>query len=250
MHKKTTIISLEVNNVTFSEGLQKVTEAGLKRQPGFVCFANVHMVVEAYKSESFKKDLEKATYIFPDGKPLALYCRWFNKTRQERIAGMDFMPALLKKADEHGAKVFFYGSTQETLTKIEQHIKQAYPRAVFAGAIAPPFQLLTDTEINQHIQQINDSGAQFVLVALGCPKQEKWMAAHYQSIQALLLGVGGAFPVVAGVRKRSPQWMQRFALEWLYRLLQEPGRMLKRYLYTNIYFIGLVIKQALQRTFF
>lgn len=221
----------------------------MKRQSGFVCFANVHMVIEAYKDTSFKKDLQKATYIFPDGKPLALFCRWFNKIPQERVAGMDFMPAILKKADEHAGKIFLYGSTQEVLLKIKSHIRQAYPNAAFAGAIAPPFGQLSEGEINDHLQQINASGANFILVALGCPKQEKWMAAHYQSIQGLLLGLGGAFEVVAGIRKRSPRWMQRLSLEWLYRLLQEPGRMFKRYLYTNLYFIGLVTKQ-MWRSFF
>lgn len=103
--------------------------------------------------------------------------------------------------------------------------------------------------MNNHVQQINASGAHFVLVALGCPKQEKWMAAHYQELQGILLGVGGAFPVVAGMRKRCPQWMQKFALEWLYRLLQEPARMYKRYLYTNFYFIRLVIKQLFRTLF-
>lgn len=249
MDKKTKIISLEVNNLTFSESLQKVCEAGLKHQSGFVCFANVHMVVEAYKDASLRKDLQKATYIFPDGKPLALFCRGFNKTPQERIAGMDFMPAILQKAQEHAASVFFYGSTEETLIKIREHMREAYPQAIFAGAISPSFNGLSTTEMNNHVQQINASGAHFVLVALGCPKQEKWMAAHYQELQGILLGVGGAFPVVAGMRKRCPQWMQKFALEWLYRLLQEPARMYKRYLYTNFYFIRLVIKQLFRTLF-
>ena len=107
---------------------------------------------------------------------------------------------------------------------------------------------MTDEEIKTHISRINESGAHFVLVALGCPKQEKWMAANYKDINAVLLGLGGAFPVVAGLQKRAPVWMQKIALEWLYRLIQEPGRLFKRYFYTNSYFMALLMKQLMSRS--
>ncbi len=245
MNKTTQIISLRINNFSFSESLQITWDAGMAHEPGFVCFANVHMVVEAYKDNTFKNDLQKARYIFPDGQPLTVFCRWFGHTRQERVSGMDFMPALLQKANEQGARVYLYGSTPEVLAKLAERIKSAYPRAVLAGAISPPFRTLSADETDGYIKQINDSAPHFVLVALGCPKQEKWMARHYTAINAPLLGVGGAFPVIAGTQKRAPLWMQHFALEWLYRLIQEPRRMFSRYLYTNSLFFWLVLKKLL-----
>ena len=156
---------------------------------------------------------------------------------------MDFMPAILQKAHDLKASVFLYGSTTEVLKKIEERIRTDFPQAVFAGAISPPFRQLAEAEIQSHISQINGSGAHFVLVALGCPKQEKWMAKNYAAIDAVLLGLGGAFPVVAGVQKRAPVWMQKMALEWLFRLMQEPRRLFKRYLYTNLYFLWLLLKK-------
>ena len=249
MNKTTEIISLSVNNFTFSESLQNVWDAGMAHQPGFICFANVHMVIEAHTDDSFRQDLQKARFIFSDGKPLALFCSWFRHTPQERVAGMDFMPAILQRADEQGARVFLYGSTPAVLEKLQAHIHSVYPRVELAGAISPPFRTLSPDETAEHIQQINDSNAHFVLVALGCPKQEKWMARHYTSINAALLGVGGAFPVMAGTQKRAPRWMQRFALEWFYRLLEEPRRMFPRYLYTNSYFTWLVLKDLVLRPF-
>jgi N-acetylglucosaminyldiphosphoundecaprenol N-acetyl-beta-D-mannosaminyltransferase len=143
--------------------------------------------------------------------------------------------------------VFLYGSTPKVLEKIKDRIRSRYPGAIIAGAISPPFRELNETEIKEHIQQINESEAHYVLVALGCPKQEKWMATNYNSINAVLLGLGGAFPVAAGLQKRSPAWMQKLSLEWMYRLIQEPRRLFKRYFYTNTLFLWLLAKELLKK---
>jgi N-acetylglucosaminyldiphosphoundecaprenol N-acetyl-beta-D-mannosaminyltransferase len=241
------IISLAIDDISFKDSLQKIVDRGLQKKSGFICFANVHMVIEAHNDDAFRKSLEKALFVLPDGKPLCSAARWIYHKKQERISGMDFMPALLEQADLLGAKIFLYGSTNEVLSKLAERINEKYPEAIIAGKISPPFRQLTSDETDSYLREINESGAQFVLVALGCPKQEKWMAANYERISAVLLGVGGAFPVVAGLQKRSPVWMQKFALEWLYRLFQEPGRMFKRYLYTNSLFIALLIKELFFR---
>lgn len=247
MYERSRIISLHVHHLSFRESIDQVSALGLQHQHAFVCFANVHMVIEAHNDLSFQKVLDEATLVLPDGKPVAMACRWLHKRKQERISGMDFMPALLQKAHELNARIFLYGSTDEVLKKIEQRIQADFPQAVFAGAISPPFRPLTEEEIKAHISQINESDAHFVLVALGCPKQEKWMAKNYSAVNAVLLGLGGAFPVTAGVQKRAPVWMQKMALEWLFRLIQEPRRMFKRYFYTNLHFIGLLTKELFKR---
>ena len=237
------IVGLKIHHLSFKESIQQVSIWGQNHQHGFVCFANAHMTIEAYKDPSFKNDINNALLILPDGKPVALAFTWLYKKKQERIAGMDFLPAILKQSDSVGAKIFLYGSTEEVLKKMIGKIEMEYPNVRIVGAISPAFRPLSDTENNEHIDRINSSGAQLVLVALGCPKQEKWMAKHYQHINAILLGLGGAFPVLAGTQKRSPLWMQKAGLEWLYRLLQEPRRLFKRYLYTNTLFIFLLIRQ-------
>ncbi len=112
-----------------------------------------------------------------------------------------------------------------------------------AGSWSPPFRPLTDTEKEDDIRRINDSGAHLVFVALGCPKQERWMAENKGKIHAVMLGVGGAFPVYAGLQRRAPEWMQKYALEWVFRLCQEPKRMWKRYLVTNTLFCILLAKE-------
>ena len=111
---------------------------------------------------------------------------------------------------------------------------------------SPPFRVLTEAETETEIQQINASGANMILVALGCPKQERWMANMKGKINAVMVGVGGAFPMLVGIQKRAPLWMQKNSLEWFYRLVQEPRRLFKRYFITNSLFIVLIIKGKIQ----
>lgn len=245
MIDRSRILSLSIDHLSFRESLDRILARGLDRQQGFVCFANVHMVIEAHNDAVFRNGLKDAWLVLPDGKPVALASNWLHGKKQERISGMDFMPAILQEAHKSKARIFLYGSTEDVLEKIKKRMRSDYPEAVVAGAISPPFRELTEEEIQDNIRRINESAPHLVMVALGCPRQEKWMAKHYQKIDAVLLGLGGAFPVTAGVQKRAPAWMQQLALEWLFRLVQEPRRMFKRYFYTNLLFTWLLGKELL-----
>ncbi len=247
MFDRSRIVSLYIHHLSFKESLDQVSLWGMQHKPGFVCFANVHMVIEAHNDPAFAQLLNEATLVLPDGKPVALACNWLYKKKQERVSGMDFMPAILAEADKLNARIFLYGSTEQVLEKLKQRVQAEFPGAAIAGTISPPFRQLSEEEMQRHIQTINDVAPNFVLLALGCPKQEKWMAKNYSRINAMLLGLGGAFPVMAGLQKRAPSWMQRLALEWLYRLGQEPRRMFRRYFYTNLYFIVLFTKELVRK---
>jgi N-acetylglucosaminyldiphosphoundecaprenol N-acetyl-beta-D-mannosaminyltransferase len=185
--------------------------------------------------------------VLADGKPLATACSLLHHKIQERISGMDFMPSILEIANERKMSVFFYGSAPAVLKALQEKINDRYPEVRFAGAISPPFRPATEEEVRENIDQINQSGAQLIFVALGCPRQEKWMADHFDKINGVLLGVGGAFPVMAGIQKRAPRWMQNLSLEWLYRLFQQPRRLFKRYLFTNTYFLLLLTREWMKR---
>ena len=132
---------------------------------------------------------------------------------------------------------YFYGSTPETLALLRQVLKRRYPGAVIAGMESPPFRPLTEEEDAAAVARINAARPDFVWVGLGAPKQERWMAAHRGKVQALMVGVGAAFDYEAGNIRRAPAWMQRCSLEWLYRLLQDPRRLFKRYFVTNTKFM-------------
>jgi N-acetylglucosaminyldiphosphoundecaprenol N-acetyl-beta-D-mannosaminyltransferase len=237
MPEKLRIISLSVDHLSFREGLDTVIGWAKERKPSYVCFANVHMVIEAYRSADFLAQLDAASLVVTDGKPLTTACYSLYRKRQERISGMDFMPAAIAAAEKEGLTVFLYGSSPEVLDQLNVELGRKYPRLRIGGMISPPFRALTTEETDAHLDQINGSGAQLLFVSLGCPKQEKWMAMHHQKIRAVCLGVGGAFPVMAGFQQRAPKWMQNLALEWFYRLMLEPKRMFGRYLKTNSLFI-------------
>lgn len=240
MSEKLRIISLNIDHLSFRECLDMVIGWGKERKPSYVCFANVHMVIEAYKSAEFAEQVNGASLVVTDGKPLTAACYSLYRKRQERISGMDFMPAVLEAAGKEGLTIFLYGSSSDVLGGLSAEIMRRYPAIRLGGMISPPFRPLSPEETDADIEAINRSGAQLLLVSLGCPKQERWMADNYRKISAVCLGVGGAFPVMAGLQRRAPRWMQRWGLEWLYRLMLEPKRMFPRYLKTNSLFIYLM----------
>ena len=242
MFEKLKIVSLNIDHLSFSKSLDQVTEWALNKRSSYVCFANVHMIIEAYKNHSFLVKVNDADLVLADGKPVAIACKILHHKKQERISGMDLAPRVLEKANENKLSVFVYGSTAEVHDAIKEKINFKYPDIVLGGFISPPFRNLTENEIQNDIETINRSGPHIILVALGCPKQEKWMAENSNKINAVLLGIGGALPVIAGIHKRAPRWMQNMALEWLYRLIQQPGRLFKRYVYTNSWFLFLLVK--------
>lgn len=210
----------------------------------FICLSNVHTTVMSDKDEEYRKIQNAAFLALPDGSPLALVQRLRGYKGAEQVAGPDLMPALWKATENTAVSHYFYGSTQETIDALESRLKSGYPGLSIAGMEAPPFRPLTKEEDEEAVRRINESGASIVWVGLGAPKQERWMYEHQDKINALMLGVGAGFDFHAGTVKRAPGWMRNHYLEWLYRLIQDPKRLWKRYVETNGKFVLLSIKDA------
>jgi N-acetylglucosaminyldiphosphoundecaprenol N-acetyl-beta-D-mannosaminyltransferase len=208
-----------------------------------VCVANVHMVMEAHRDPSFANVLQRADLVTPDGMPLVWMMRRLGKPEQDRMAGLDILMALCETAEADGTSIYLLGSTDEVLTEIISRMRQSYPRLHIAGFESPPFRPLSQEEDDAIVDRINSSSAGFVFVALGCPKQERWMSDRQGRVQAVMIGLGGAFPVYAGVHKRAPRWIREAGWEWAYRLIQEPRRLWRRYWETNLPFISLAFRQ-------
>lgn len=211
----------------------------------FICLSNVHTTVMAEADEEYRIIQNSAFLALPDGSPLALVQRLRGYKEAEQVPGPDLMPALWKVTENTEISHYFYGSTPETIDALHAKIKEKYPLLKIAGMESPPFRPLSEEENREVIQKINDSGASIVWVGLGAPKQERWMYEHQDRINALMLGVGAGFDFHAGTVKRAPLWMRNHYLEWLYRLVQDPGRLWKRYVKTNSKFLMLSIKDAL-----
>lgn len=210
----------------------------------FICLSNVHTTVMSDKNEEYKKIQNAAFLALPDGSPLALVQRLRGYRGAEQVAGPDLMPALWKATEHTDISHYFYGSSQETIEALEKNLRKKYPGLKIAGMEAPPFRPLTKEEDEEAVKRMNDSGAAIVWIGLGAPKQEKWMYEHRETVNALMLGVGAGFDFHAGTVKRAPGWMRNHYLEWLYRLIQDPKRLWKRYVETNGKFLLLSIKDA------
>jgi N-acetylglucosaminyldiphosphoundecaprenol N-acetyl-beta-D-mannosaminyltransferase len=245
--KKNRVVSLDLTTGPYCAFVEGIAELGEQRFSSYVCVANVHMCIEAWQNPEFAAVVNGADIATPDGVPLAKGLKLLYGIDQERVAGMDLLPDLIAEAERRGLSLFFYGSTDEVLAKITERIGGEHPGAKFAGAVSPPFRVLSEKEEGEMVEKINNSGANVVLVALGCPKQERWMARHKGKINAVMVGVGGAFPVYAGIQARAPEWMQRCSLEWLYRLWQEPRRLFKRYFVTNSLFLLLMARELVRK---
>lgn len=203
----------------------------------YICVANVHTTVTAHDDPSYRAVQNGAVMALPDGGPLSQYSRRKGFAQAARVTGPDLMKEMLRESAQKHYRHYFYGSTQETLDILREKITRNYPGAVIAGMASPPFRPLTEEEDAAAVAAINEARPDFVWVGLGAPKQERWMAAHQGRVHALMLGVGAAFDYEAGNIRRAPRWMQRYNLEWLYRLLQDPKRLFKRYFVTNTKFL-------------
>lgn len=239
------ILTSPISLGSFDECVRRILSLGKLHQSSFTCCANVHMVVEAYKDPSFESVLAAADQVTADGMPIAKGIKMMYGIDQERVAGMDMFPELLEKAEEEGLSVYLYGDTDETLSRVEEKALSEHPALKIAGTCSPPFRQLTEEEELEIVNGIRQSGAHIVFVALGCPKQERWMASHKGIVEASMVGIGNAFRTYLGVEQRAPEWMQKNSLEWLYRFIQNPRRLWKRYVSTNSLFLLLMLKNWL-----
>lgn len=238
------VIKLNISSQPYNSFLSDIVTLAGKRRSSYVCVANVHMCIEVYDDNSFEKVVNNADLVTPDGMPLAKAIKLLYGVNQDRVAGMDLLPDLLEEAEIIGLRCFIYGGSDSMLEKSKVYIQEHYPN-LKCGYHSPPFRSLSLEEEQADCDMISAFGAHLVFVALGCPKQEKWMARMRGRINACMLGIGGALPVMIGMQERAPQWMQKASLEWLYRLSQEPKRLFKRYAYTNTKFLYLLFKQKI-----
>ncbi|HEY4652793.1 MAG TPA: WecB/TagA/CpsF family glycosyltransferase [Pontibacter sp.] len=244
---KRRLLSSDITAGSFKKFVEQVFWLSEHKESSYVCFANVHMLVEAYRNRDFNRILNNADVAAPDGGPLSKLMKMLYGQQQDRVAGMDLLPALLQEAEARGKSVYFYGSTDQVLEAVVKTAKQKHPNLRIAGHYSPPFRKLTHIEDAAIVDMINDAKPDLVFVALGCPKQERWMAEHKGKVNACMLGVGQAYMTFAGLEKRLPKWARDMSLEWVYRLWQEPGRLWKRYLVTNSVFVALTLKLLVSR---
>ena len=203
----------------------------------YICVSNVHTTVTAYEDQEYRKIQNGGIMAIPDGGPLSSVGQKRGFKNMKRTTGPSLMGEIFKISASKGYRHYFYGSTDETLEKLFNVLNDTYPGIQIAGMYSPPFRPMTDDEDRAIVDRINKTMPDIIWVGLGAPKQEKWMAAHQGKVNGLMVGVGAGFDYHAGNIRRAPEWMQKNNLEWVYRLLQDPKRLFKRYWHTNTKFI-------------
>ena len=217
------------------------------RQRGYICVAAVHTVMACQEDRELRDAVLGSDLTVPDGQPLVWAMNALGHDLSSRVYGPDLMARYCERAALTGARMFLYGGrNQGALVQLALNLRTAYPGLNIVGGYAPPFRPLTGEEEDFVLDEINRSQADVVWVGIGVPKQEKWMAAMRGRLRApVLVGVGAAFDFHAGLVPQAPSWMQSMGLEWAYRLLQEPGRLWKRYLRYNPRFVAGFLRQWL-----
>ena len=218
--------------------------------PSSTCFVNAHMIVESNRDSAILNCVNSSHFICLDGMPLVWAARWMNPQKPVRIAGMDLFPQVLSMASENEWNVFFVGGSNEMMERARVLVKTKFSGIQDFNFISTPFGEISEELTDEIVKEINRKNPHFVFVVLSCPKQEKWMSKISGRVNASILAIGGALPVLIGDQKRAPVWMQKFGLEWFYRFIQEPRRLFRRYLVTNTIFLYLVLKDFLARKFF
>ncbi len=251
MHKIRTpkniqIIGINVSSLSLRQQSSQIISWAKQNISKAVCVANVHMLMEAHWNDAFKKVLCSADLVTPDGMPLVWMLKLLGACRSERVAGMDLLKSLCAEAQEHEISIFFLGSEAKILGKMRQRLEAEYPDLCIAGMESLPFRPLTPLEDRKIIETINGTETGLLFVSLGCPKQEKWIAQHRGKINATMVGLGGVFPIYAGLQKYAPQWIRGLGMEWAYRLYQEPGRLWQRYATTIPPFLWLAARQLIE----
>ena len=239
------IIGVNVSPTNYLVATQDITTWGREGTSRYICIATVHSIMEAYDSLEFKKILNQADLVTPDGMPLVWMLKFKGYPSPTRVYGPTLMIHVIEKAAEKNIPIGFYGGSPSSLAKLRNNITSQFPLLRILFSFSPPYREMTLDEDNQICDDITKSGVRILFVGLGCPKQEQWMAAHKSRLKLVMLGVGAAFDFHSGVKPQAPIWMQNAGLEWFFRLLSEPRRLWKRYLVHNPRFIILAIADLL-----
>jgi N-acetylglucosaminyldiphosphoundecaprenol N-acetyl-beta-D-mannosaminyltransferase len=241
------LLGVPVAMVDYDRAIEVMDGMVDRREPGYVCAAPVHALIEARRSEEVLAALRGSTLVVPDGMPLVWAANLLGAELRDRVYGPELMLRYSDRCAERGHRVWLYGGRdQGTLVQLALSMRRRHPGIQIVGGYSPPFRPLADEEESAVVEQINEARPDVLWVGIGVPKQEKWMARMRSRLEVpVMCGVGAAFDFHAGRISMAPRWMQDRGLEWIYRIAQEPRRLLPRYLYTNPRFLAAFARQYL-----
>lgn len=239
------ILGVRVAALTIPRALGLIATAVASRSKIRFVFATVHTVTECQRQPALLEAVNHSV-VAPDGMPLVWLSRRRSRSDVRRVYGPDMLIATCEDGLARGYRHFFYGSTDETVQALIARLSARFPGLAVAGAYSPPFRPLSAAEEDDVLARINAAEPDIVWVGLGMPRQELWIARYEERLNTpVLMAVGAAFDFHAGTVRQAPSWMQRAGLEWLFRLIQEPRRLWRRYLLGNSRFVWLLLRERL-----
>lgn len=240
------LLGFDVDRMTLNECVGRLEKAIAAERPTHIVLVNAAKIVRARSDHELAHIIRTADLVGADGMPIVWASRLLSQSLPGRVNGTDLMYKLLELADQKRYRVFFLGSTAELIEKAMERVRIRYPDLQIAGFRNGYF--ASADEEQAVVGKIAQANADILLVGISTPLKEKWVRQHIHELNVPVVhGVGGSFDILAGYVRRAPVWMQSMGLEWLYRLLQEPGRLWRRYLYTNTAYVVLVMRAMVQR---
>jgi N-acetylglucosaminyldiphosphoundecaprenol N-acetyl-beta-D-mannosaminyltransferase len=240
------VLGVGISAINMASALERIERWILTRERQYICITGVHGVMESQRDPELRRIHNAAGLVTPDGMPM-VWLLWAGGYRTaERVYGPDLMMAVLELSVARGYRHFFYGASEATLARLETNLRAHFPGLSITGSHSPPFRPLTSSEEAAVVEMINAARPDVVWVGLSTPKQERWMAANRDRLEApVLVGVGAALDFHAGVLRQAPHFMQLSGVEWLFRLAVEPRRLWRRYLRNNPAFLLRISGQKL-----
>ena len=242
-----TIISTRIDCINYEQATATIINLAKTAIASYVVAANVHVVMSAHGNKNYQEIINQAVLVTPDGMPLVWGLKLLGYPQATRVYGPDLMLKICQQAAAENIGIYLYGGTENCLQQLKVNLVKRFPKLKIVGADSPPFRPLEPEEEKNALAKIKQSGAGILFIGWGCPKQEIWMANHYQKLYLVMVGVGAAFNFHSGLVSQAPRWLMAMGLEWLYRLLMEPRRLWRRYLINNPAFIVLFTWQWLTK---
>ncbi|MBO3460956.1 WecB/TagA/CpsF family glycosyltransferase [Aetokthonos hydrillicola Thurmond2011] len=240
------ILGVNVHAVDYDFAVETIVSAAEQKRPCSVSALAVHGVMTGFLDSVHARRLNGMDLIVPDGQPVRWAIWWlYQQKLPDRVYGPNLTLLVAQAFAERGLSVFLYGSQQETLSKFAQNLKRSFPGLIIAGTEPSKFRRLTEFERIELVNRIKASGANAVFLGLGCPRQEIWAYEYRNLLKIPILAVGAAFDFHAGTVSQAPKVLQNVGLEWLYRLLQEPKRLWRRYVLLNPLYLWNIFLQYL-----
>lgn len=242
--EKQPLLNTYINNVNMDEALQIIEAMVDQRRKSYVVAVNVDVVMKIERDHYLKEITDNADMVLVDGKPLVWISKLHRRPVKAKISGSDLVPLLCKKAAEKGYGLFLLGGRDGIARQAQRELLKCLPDIRIVGTYAPPIGFETNKEELDRINHmISEAHPDLLIACFGCPKQEKWIYENYKKYDAAVsICAGATVDFLAGNVKRAPAWMSKHGFEWLYRFLQEPTRLFKRYFIDDIKILKLVWK--------